>query len=93
MHGCKSGGSGFDESIYFALQKHDCAKKAEALGVRVARLPIDPSFLDGQKINARKVLTVNQVFAILVGWTETRDWTAALKRGLPTRKFENEESS
>ena len=25
MHGCKSGGSGFDESIYFALQKHDCA--------------------------------------------------------------------
>lgn len=73
--------------------KHLCAKKAEALGVRVARLPIDPSFLDGQKINARKVLTVNQVFAILVGWTETRDWTAALKRGLPTRKFENEESS
>ena len=25
MHGCKSGGSGIDESIYFALQKHDCA--------------------------------------------------------------------
>lgn len=73
--------------------KYLCAKKAEALGVRVARLPIDPSFLDGQKMNARKVLTVNQVFAILVGWTETRDWTTALKRGLPTRKFDNEETA
>lgn len=73
--------------------KHLCAKKADALGVRVARLPIDPSFLDGQKMNARKVLTVNQVFAILVGWTETRDWTAALKRGLPTRKFDTEETT
>lgn len=67
--------------------KHLCAKKAEALGVRMARLPIDPSFLDGQPMQARKVLTVNQVFAILVGWTETRDWTEALKRGLPARKF------
>ena len=38
-------------------------------------------------MSARKVLTVNQVFAILVGWTETRDWTQALQRGLPQRKF------
>lgn len=68
--------------------KHLCAKKAEALGLSVARLPIDPSYLDGQKMQARKVLTVNQVFSILIGWTETRDWTAALKRGLPTRKFD-----
>ncbi|WFD18494.1 tRNA (guanine(9)-N(1))-methyltransferase [Malassezia caprae] len=68
--------------------KHLCAKKAEALGLRMARLPIDPSFLDGQHMQARKVLTVNQVFAILVGWTETRDWTEALKRGLPARKFD-----
>ncbi|WFD29859.1 tRNA (guanine(9)-N(1))-methyltransferase [Malassezia sp. CBS 17886] len=67
--------------------KHLCAKKAEALGVATARLPIDPLFLAGQHMNARKVLTVNQVFAILVGWTETRDWSSALLRGLPTRKF------
>lgn len=71
--------------------KHLCARKAQELGIPVARLPIDPSFLDGQKMNARKVLTVNQVFAILVGWTETRDWTEALKRGLPTRKFTSQE--
>lgn len=67
--------------------KHLCAKKAEALGLRMARLPIDPSFLDGQHMQARKVLTVNQVFSILVGWSETHNWTDALKRGLPARKF------
>ena len=66
--------------------KHLCAKKAEALGIPTARLPIDIEHV-GQHMNARKVLTVNQVFAILVGWTETRDWKAALQRGLPSRKL------
>ncbi|WFD44752.1 tRNA (guanine(9)-N(1))-methyltransferase [Malassezia psittaci] len=68
--------------------KHLCAKKAEHLGIPTARLPIEPTYL-GQALNARKVLTVNQVFAILVGWTETRDWKAALQRGLPSRKLQN----
>ncbi|WFD00688.1 tRNA (guanine(9)-N(1))-methyltransferase [Malassezia yamatoensis] len=68
--------------------KHLCAKKAERLEIPTARLPIEPAYL-GQAMNARKVLTVNQVFAILVGWTETRDWKAALQRGLPSRKFQN----
>lgn len=70
--------------------KHLCAKKAAALGIPTARLPIDTQHLAGQQMNARKVLTVNQVVAILVGWTETRDWTRALQRGLPTRKFAGE---
>ncbi|WFD36883.1 tRNA (guanine(9)-N(1))-methyltransferase [Malassezia cuniculi] len=67
--------------------KNLCAKKAAALGLQMRRLPIDPAFLGGQGMSSRKVLTVNQVFAILVGWTETRDWTQALQRGLPSRKF------
>ncbi|PKI83100.1 tRNA (guanine(9)-N(1))-methyltransferase [Malassezia vespertilionis] len=73
--------------------KHLCAKKAEAMGITMARLPIDPSYLGGQHMGARRVLTVNQVFAILVGWTETRDWTAALQRGLPMRKFVAQEGT
>ncbi|WFD03833.1 tRNA (guanine(9)-N(1))-methyltransferase [Malassezia obtusa] len=71
--------------------KHLCAKKAEALGIPTARLPIDIEHL-GQQMNARKVLTVNQVFAILVGWTETRDWKDALQRGLPSRKFQSHDA-
>lgn len=73
--------------------KNLCAKKAEYLGLPMRRLPIDPQFLGGQSMSSRKVLTVNQVFAILVGWTETRDWTEALQRGLPTRKFDAQQEA
>lgn len=44
---------------------------------------------EGAKLDTRKVLTVNQVFDILIGWCETRDWTQALARGFPMRKLKN----
>ena len=39
-------------------------------------------------MTTRKVLTVNQVFEILVHWTESRDWEEALYSVVPKRKFE-----
>ncbi|KAN0059703.1 tRNA (guanine(9)-N(1))-methyltransferase [Thecaphora frezii] len=36
----------------------------------------------------RKVLTVNQVADILLGWNETEDWVEAIGRGIPRRRFE-----
>lgn len=50
--------------------KNICLAKARSLGLRVARLPIDPDHLGGKTMSSRKVLTVNQVFDILLGWTE-----------------------
>ena len=35
------------------------------------------------------MLTVNQVFEILVQWVETRDWEQALYAVIPKRKFQN----
>ncbi len=37
------------------------------------------------------MLTVNQVFDILIGWCETKDWKQALARGFPTRKLRHAE--
>ena len=41
-----------------------------------------------QNLPTRKVLTVNQVFEILVKWTEARNWEEALYSVIPKRKFQ-----
>ena len=61
-----------------------CFNKAEASGIRSARLPIG-TYLASLK--TRKVLTVNQTFEILLKWVETRDWEQALEAVIPKRKF------
>jgi tRNA (guanine9-N1)-methyltransferase len=58
--------------------------KAIQSNIRTARLPIG-RFL--ASLTTRKVLTVNQVFEILVKWVETRDWEKALYSVIPKRKF------
>ncbi|KAJ7693822.1 guanine-1-methyltransferase-domain-containing protein [Mycena rosella] len=65
--------------------KNECLNKAEASGIRTARLPIG-TYLS--ELRTRKVLTVNQAFEILVHWVDTRDWEAAFHAVIPKRKFE-----
>ncbi|KAF8607675.1 hypothetical protein BDV93DRAFT_603464 [Ceratobasidium sp. AG-I] len=64
--------------------KNLCANKARDLNVRSARLPIGRYLAD---MPTRKVLTVNQVFDILVHWVTTRDWEQAMQKVMPKRKF------
>ncbi|KAL5487700.1 TRM10 [Sanghuangporus weigelae] len=61
-----------------------CQKKAAAQGIRTARLPIG-KFL--KELKTRKVLTVNQVFEILIHWVESRNWEEAIYSVMPKRKF------
>jgi len=63
-----------------------CLDKAKESGVRAAQLPIG-RFLS--HLPTRKVLTVNQVFEILVKWVETRDWELSLYTVVPKRKFQD----
>lgn len=71
-----------DKNRYKSL----CENKAKEQGVRTARLPIGIYL---KELPTRKVLTVNQVFDILVKWVECRDWRKALYDVMPLRKFEN----
>ncbi|KAG9317315.1 guanine-1-methyltransferase-domain-containing protein [Chiua virens] len=65
--------------------KNLCLDKAVGSQIRHARLPI------GRYISlaTRKVLTVNQVFEILLKWTDTRNWEEAFWAVIPKRKFES----
>ncbi|KAJ2726891.1 tRNA (guanine(9)-N(1))-methyltransferase [Coemansia sp. Benny D115] len=60
--------------------------KAESQGIAHARLPI------GQyvRMSTRKVMTVNQIFEMLIGYVATNDWRTAFLATIPERKFNGE---
>lgn len=62
--------------------------RAEELGVRAARLPIDEHMQktpNGKNFHS-KILAVNQVFDILLAAYDTGSWTLALDKCFPRRK-------
>lgn len=65
--------------------KNLCLEKAKTASIRHARLPIGRYIAS---LTTRKVLTVNQVFEILLKWVETRDWEQAFWSVIPRRKFQ-----
>ncbi|UOH79986.1 tRNA (guanine(9)-N1)-methyltransferase [Cryptococcus neoformans] len=73
-----------EDEIYIIGGINLCQGKAEQLGIRTARLPIG-TFLE--MLPTRKVLTVNQVFDILVKYLHLGDWAAAFEAVIPIRKY------
>jgi len=57
-------------------------ERADRAGIRTARLPLDKYVT----LPTRSVLTINQVFEIILGVVGTGDWMSTLKSVLPTRK-------
>ena len=55
---------------------------AEENGVSHAQLPIS-KFV---KLQGRRVLSINQVFEILLHFTESRDWQDAFVTAIPSRR-------
>ncbi|KAF9520700.1 hypothetical protein BS47DRAFT_1267650, partial [Hydnum rufescens UP504] len=64
--------------------KNLCLEKASRQNIRTASLPISRYL---SELTTRKVLTVNQVFDILLCWVERRDWEAAIRDVMPQRKM------
>ncbi|KAJ2236369.1 tRNA (guanine(9)-N(1))-methyltransferase [Coemansia sp. RSA 485] len=61
--------------------------KAEEQGIAHAQLPIAKYV----KMSTRKIMTVNQIFEMLLKFIETNDWKTAFMDVIPQRKFKNED--
>lgn len=59
-----------------------CADKAKKLGMKLAKLPIGQHV----QLNSRQILTINQVFEILIGRISGKPWTDVFEQVIPKRK-------
>lgn len=71
-----------DESVIKNLSK----QRADAANIPTYRLPIDRYMKKKDQIHFSQVLAINQVFEILVTYLSSKNWRAALSRGVPERK-------
>lgn len=84
---------GFDPSKVYVIgglvdettRKGVTSTFCESKSITTARLPIDEYFTRGDKGTFKSVLTINQVFDIMLKWYETKDWQQAISAGLPSR--------
>jgi hypothetical protein len=71
-----------DESV----QKNVTQSNAEKLNIKTMRLPIAEHMGRTESGSFNPILTINQVFDILLAFIETGVWKVALPRGVPQRK-------
>ncbi|KAI8085060.1 guanine-1-methyltransferase-domain-containing protein [Halteromyces radiatus] len=62
-----------------------CQNKATNQGIATAQLPIGQYL----QLASRKVLTVNQVYEIMLKWVEHKDWEKAFLDIIPQRKLKD----
>jgi tRNA (guanine9-N1)-methyltransferase len=59
-----------------------CYKRAEAEGIKTAKLPIG----EFMQMNSRSVLATNHVYEIMLKWLELENWGQAFMEVIPKRK-------
>ncbi|KAJ1927685.1 tRNA (guanine(9)-N(1))-methyltransferase, partial [Linderina macrospora] len=64
-------------------------EKAEKQGIAHGQLPIGKYI----QMSTRKVMTVNQIFEMLVKFVEVEDWKTAFMDSIPQRKFTDDDKA
>ncbi|KAJ1958113.1 tRNA (guanine(9)-N(1))-methyltransferase [Dipsacomyces acuminosporus] len=64
-------------------------EKAEEQGIKHGQLPIGKYV----QMSTRKIMTVNQIFEMLIKFIEVGDWKAAFMNVIPQRKFQQNDSN
>ncbi|KAJ5071143.1 tRNA (guanine-9-) methyltransferase [Anaeramoeba ignava] len=79
----------YEDKVYIigGLVDHNRLKgltyeEAKKIGIKTAKLPIDQYL----SMRSRKVLTVDQVFSIILNYINCKDWSQALIKAIPLRK-------
>jgi len=70
-----------DDTVQSQISSSFCDKA----GLRSCKLPIDLYMDKGATGSFKQILTVNQIFEILLKFYETKDWRVALAAGVPNK--------
>ena len=68
-----------------SVKKNTSACISNSLGIQTARLPISEYMIKGESGTYKQILTINQVFDILLKFQETSCWRTALSLNVPPR--------
>lgn len=68
-----------------SVRKDTSSRYSKSVGIKTARLPIAEHMKKAETGSFKQILTVNQVFDILLSFHETNDWRTALEKHIPSR--------
>ena len=68
-----------------SVKKDTSSSFCDRLGLQTGKLPIGQFMERGQSGSFKQILTINQVFDILVKFHETKDWRTALGSNVPQK--------
>ena len=68
-----------------SVKKDTSSQYSRSLGIKTARLPITEFMKRAEAGSFKQILTINQVFDVLLSFHETDDWRTALQKHIPPR--------
>ena len=68
-----------------SVKKNTSTQYSQSVGVKTARLPITDYMKRSESGSFKQILTINQVFDVLLDFHSTGDWSSALGKNIPSK--------